>query len=70
MRKLTETEQHALNILVDRGSICLGDAASSEIGREFDNTMHALIRKKRAFAESTDDGLRYFPTVAGRNHAS
>lgn len=68
MRKLTPDEHRTLTVLVQRGSICLGDAAASELGIEVEKNLKSLVRKKYAFAEDTDDGARFMPTQQGRNH--
>lgn len=68
MRRLTATEQRALNVLVQRGSICLGDAAASELGIEVEKNLKSLVRKKYAFADQFDDGPVFRPSQQGRNH--
>lgn len=71
MRRLTDHEQHVLNVLVRRGSVCLGDlATTSLLGADLHDTLKSLVRKKRAYAEDTDDGPAFYPTQAGRNDAT
>ena len=70
MRKLSPDEHHTLTVLVSRGSICLGDAAASELGQEVEKNLRSLKAKKYAFAEQFDDGPSFYPTQAGRNHVS
>lgn len=55
--RLTETEERGLLVLWKHGSICPGldGSAAHELRDVFD----ALVRKKRADREDTDDGPRY-----------
>lgn len=69
MRKLTDDEQRALNVLVRRGSICLGDLVQTDLGEYMHNALKGLVRKKRAYAAEGDDGPIFYPTGAGVNHA-
>lgn len=69
MRRLDEPEQLALNILVRRGSICLGDLVQTDLGDYMHNALKGLVRKKRAYAADTDDGPAFYPTQAGVNEA-
>lgn len=70
MRKLTPDEHRTLTVLVQRGSICLGDAAASELGMEVEKNLRSLVRKKYAFADMGDDGPVFRPSQQGRNHGS
>tara|TARA_R100000365_G_scaffold2974_1_gene9238 strand:- start:4019 stop:4228 length:210 start_codon:yes stop_codon:yes gene_type:complete len=67
MRRLTPAEHHTLTVLVSRGSICLGDAAASELGIEVEKNLRSLVRKKYAFADVLDDGPVFRATQAGMN---
>ncbi|UYQ71015.1 hypothetical protein OF122_13195 [Pelagibacterium flavum] len=70
MRRLTDDEHRTLTVLVSRGSICLGDAAASELGIEVEKDLRSLVRKKYAFADVLDDGPVFRATQQGRNHVS
>jgi hypothetical protein len=66
MKKLTPQELAALYFLDRDGPIVPGDAAKGEAGQMVLAVLNALVRKKRATVEATDDGPRYAIAPAGR----
>lgn len=73
MRKLTDIEQNAVNFLSRVVSYCPGTDARGLDGAttaEIRKVLDALVRKKRATADATDDGPVYSLTAQGRDDAS
>ena len=69
MRKLSPTEQHALNVLVKHGSYCPGTDSGGLVMVSVRKALDGLVRKGRATVEATDDGARYSPTEQGHADA-
>lgn len=62
MRKLTPIEQTAYDVLRSEGSVLIGTDDLQPISRQaMLRIMDALVKKKRATVEATDDGPRYYP---------
>lgn len=59
MKKLTDLEFGALIFLERDGPITPGDMVNGTTGQLVKTTLDALVRKKRAMVENTDDGPRY-----------
>jgi len=60
MRKLTQIEEGALAFLERRGgSYCPPYDRDTINGRMIIDALNALVKKKRATVEMTDDGPRY-----------
>lgn len=70
MRRLNPDEHRTLTVLVSLGSICLGDAAASELGIEVEKNLKSLKAKKYAYDEVFDDGPTFYPTQAGKNEVA
>lgn len=70
MKKLMPIEQQALDVLVEKGSICLGDVSTSFSGGMVQSVLDSLVKKKRAYIEPTDDSPRYHPTAKGQEEAN
>lgn len=65
MRKLTEFETGAYEVLCREGSVLIGrDDLRPEPRQIMLTVMNALVRKKRATVEATDDGPRFYPVGA------
>lgn len=65
MRKLSAIEEAAYQVLCDQGSIHIGADDLQPISRtSLLRIMDALVKKKRATVEATDDGPRYHPVGA------
>ena len=65
MRKLSPTEQHALNVLVKHGSYCPGTDSGGLVMVSVRKALDGLVRKGRATVEATDDGVRYHALPQG-----
>jgi hypothetical protein len=59
MRKLLTIEQNALDVLNARGPLTPGHEPGSFPNEFIRSTLDALVKKKRAVVEMTDDGPRY-----------
>lgn len=70
MRKLTDTEQNAINWLNRVGSICFNAQSNGFVEDEVRSVLDSLVKKKRAYVEPTDDGPRYHLTAQGRADAA
>lgn len=65
MRKLTPIEESAYQVLCREGSVHVGRDDLQPGAREVMlRIMDALVKKKRATVEATDDGPRYHPVGA------
>ena len=62
MRKLTDAEAYALELLNKYGSACPGLDYHPHF---FVTSLNALVKKKRVRIEHTDDGPRYWPLTDG-----
>lgn len=60
MKKLDATEEQALATLQRWGSICPGTSSDPIVAR-VRTVLDALVKKRRARIEATDDGPRYHP---------
>jgi hypothetical protein len=63
VRKLTESEENALTILVRSGSITPGGDPGSVHHVALRALLDGLVKKKRAVVNMTDDGPRYEPAI-------
>lgn len=65
MRKLSTFEATAYQVLCDEGSILIGHDDLQPVSRQVMlRIMDALVKKKRATVEATDDGPRFYPVGA------
>ena len=65
MRKLSLIEETAYQVLCEQGSVLIGGDDLQPISRNaMLRIMDALVKKKRATVEATDDGPRFYPVRA------